>query len=314
MAARFADYQRLMELGVPKEDARFVLPYCLRSNFFMTLNARELIQLICAMMDGRGRGFGEIEALGAQLKAQFDALYPGVIERERPRAARCAAPALPVDIRDGEARPGDAALISRPADAEGLLSAALGFTGRLEDGDAQLRALLKDARPRELELLNYAFRVKRISLACLTHFARHRVQSPLIPPVLEALAGGDYVLPETVEAVPGAESIYRSAFADQAAAARKAVALGMKPEDVSYFAMSGHELDILIGMNARELMHFMKLRTCARAQWEIRGVARRMLAELTEAYPALFSCYGPSCRYGGCPEGRMSCGKPEPLI
>ena len=36
MAARFEDYKRLMDLGVPKEDARFVLPYCLRSNFFMT--------------------------------------------------------------------------------------------------------------------------------------------------------------------------------------------------------------------------------------------------------------------------------------
>ena len=40
MEARFDDYQRLMALGVPKEDARFVLPYCLRSNFFMTLDAR----------------------------------------------------------------------------------------------------------------------------------------------------------------------------------------------------------------------------------------------------------------------------------
>ena len=67
MRARFDDYQRLMALGVPKEDARFVLPYSLRSNFFMTANARELIALICAMLAGRGAGFSEIEGLGAQL-------------------------------------------------------------------------------------------------------------------------------------------------------------------------------------------------------------------------------------------------------
>ena len=48
MEARFADYERLMALGVPKEDARFVLPYCLRSNFYMTMNARELIAMVCA--------------------------------------------------------------------------------------------------------------------------------------------------------------------------------------------------------------------------------------------------------------------------
>lgn len=317
MAARFADYERLMALGVPKEDARFVLPYSLRSNFFMTVNARELIQLICAMLDGRGRGFGEIEALGAQLRAQFDALYPGVLDRERARAAHYAAPVLPADIRDGGAKAGDAEIVSAPADAEGLLREALRFGGRLDaeaDEKNVLPALLKDARPRELELLNYAFRVKRVSLACLTHFARHRMYSPLIPPVLTALAGGDYVLPETVAAIPEAEEVYRRAFAQQAVAAREAAALGVKPEDLSYFAMSGHQLDMLVSMDARELMHFMKLRTCSRAQWEIRGVARRMLACLTAQYPALFGCYGPSCRYGKCPEGKMTCGHPEQPI
>jgi len=85
MAARFDDYEKLMALGIPKEDARFVLPYCLRSNFFMTLNARELISLVCAMLKGRGVGFHEIEGIGQQLKAQFDALYPGVLDAELKR-------------------------------------------------------------------------------------------------------------------------------------------------------------------------------------------------------------------------------------
>ena len=177
-----------------------------------------------------------------------------------------------------------------------------------------MKALLTDTRPRELELLSYAFRVKDISLACLTHFARHRVQSPLIPPVAVALAGGNYVLPDSVRAVAGAEEVYRSAFADQALAAQNALALGMSPEEVGYFAMSGHQLDILIGMNARELLHFMKLRTCSRAQWEIRGVAENMLELLKGISPALFGLYGPSCRFGPCPEGRMSCGRPKPRI
>ena len=72
MNRRFADYERLMALGVPKEDARFLLPYCLRSNFYMTLNARELIVLVCAMLYGRGKGFPEIEALGRQLPTAAD--------------------------------------------------------------------------------------------------------------------------------------------------------------------------------------------------------------------------------------------------
>ena len=315
MEARFDDYQRLMALGVPKEDARFVLPYCLRSNFFMTLDARELIALICAMLDGRGRGFGEIEALGAQLREQFDALYPGVIDRERPRYAGCAMAPLPTEIAEPDVARGGAELLSAPADTEGLLGAALGFSGRIGAGEGDLsrdavRALITDARPRELELLNYGFRIRNISLACLTHFARHRIQSPVIPPVIRALAGGRFVLPETVAADPAAEALYRHAFEAQAAAAREALSMGMRPEDASYFALSGHQLDILISMNARELLHFMKLRACSRAQWEIRGVAMEMLRLLRAESPAVFEGYGASCRLGPCPEGRMSCGKP----
>ena len=315
MKARFADYERLMALGVPKEDARFVLPYCLRSNFFMTVNARELIGLICAMLKGRGTGFGEVEALGVQLKEQFDAMYPGVIDRELARYAGYTPMPLPTAFEPTHEAQGDAALLDAPTYPMDVLEAALSFSGRFAkpgkslDHD-QIRALLTDARPRELELLNYCFRVENISLACLTHFARHRVQSPVIPPVLTALAGGSYVLPASVREIPEAEAIYRSAFEAQREAVRKAVELGVRSEDASYFAMSGHQLDILLGMNARELLHFMKLRTCSRAQWEIRGVASRMLSLLCDHCPELFTGYGASCRLGPCPEGRMSCGKP----
>lgn len=317
MSARFADYEKLMALGVPKEDARFVLPYCLRSNFFMTVNARELIALVCAMLAGRGKGFAEIEALGVQLKRQFDARFPGVIDKELARYPGCKSMPLTTDIQSPREAAGDAALLSGPANARSMLEEALAFSGRF-DGEGlehdRLKALLMDARPRELELLGYVFRVQNISLACLTHFARHRIDSPVIPAVLTALAGGRYVVPETVKAIPEAEAIFRRAFDAQADSARRALALGMSPENASYFAMSGHQLDILLGMNARELMHFMKLRTCSRAQWEIRGVAGHMLERLREAFPELFSMYGASCRFGPCPEGRMSCGRPQARI
>ena len=303
MAARFEDYKRLMELGVPKEDARFVLPYCLRSNFFMTVNARELIGLICAMLYGRGKGFAEIEALGQQLKDQFDGMFPGVIDAEAKRYPRYQPMPLPNEIKNGTDRTGDAELIDAPADTKGFLDAVCGFTGRDH-------VRFTDARPRELELLHYAFKVKRVSLACVTHFTRHRMVSLLVPPVSRALAEVDYVLPETVRAIPEAEAIYRNAFEAQAEAARRALALGMAMEDVSYFAMSGHQLDLMISMNLREMIHFFKLRTCRRAQWEIQGVAWRMLGLLKDREPEVFDRLGPSCVYGPCPEGRMTCGKP----
>ncbi|MBQ8963910.1 MAG: FAD-dependent thymidylate synthase [Clostridia bacterium] len=307
MQARFADYERLLALGVPKEDARFLLPYCLRSNFFMTLNARELIGLICAMLYGRGKGMTEVEALGAQLKEQFDALYPGVIEREATRYPECAPMALPETIRQGTAREGDAELLNAFEEAAGFLKEMCAFTGRL-DGD--IIALLTDARPRELEMVRYTFRVKRVSLACVTHFTRHRMVSLLVPPVVRAMAEGDFVLPETVKAIPEAEAVYRAAFEAQARAARQARDMGISMQALSYFALSGHEIELVLAMNLRELAHFMRLRTCNRAQWEIRGVAWKMLKLLCGKEPELFTHIGPSCAYGPCPEGKMSCGKP----
>ena len=311
MRARFTDYERLLALGVPKEDARFLLPYCLRSNFYMTLNARELIGLVCAMLYGRGKGMTEIEALGAQLKEQFDALYPGVIEREATRYPECAPMALPETIRQGTARKGDAELLNTFEDAAGFLKEMCAFTGRL-DGD--IIALLTDARPRELEMVRYTFRVKRVSLACVTHFTRHRMVSLLVPPVVRTMAEGDFVLPETVKAIPEAEAVYRAAFEAQARAARQARDMGISMQDLSYFALSGHEIDLVLAMNLRELAHFMRLRTCNRAQWEIRGVAWKMLKLLCGKEPELFTHIGPSCAYGPCPEGKMSCGKPYKRI
>ena len=87
--------------------------------------------------------------------------------------------------------------------------------------------------------------------------------------------------------------------------------MGVPAHDMAYLALSGHVMDILIEMNARELLHFIKLRTCTRAQWEIRNVARAMLNQLKEYDEDIFWVFGPSCYVDGkCPEGRLSCGKP----
>ena len=317
MDSLFKAYETLLERGVPKEDARFLFPYCLRSNFFMTINARELIYMICAMTVGRGAHFGELRSLGLQLKEQFDRLYPGVIDAEEKHFAAPLEDIRGVEIVKGGEVVGHAALISAPENAELLLATAMAFSGRFEPKEGRflcaenMNRLRCDSRPRELEALNYTFRISDISLACVTHFTRHRMQSPLIPDVIRALCGGKYIIPESVKADAEALKLYCDTFEAQTAAARKAAQMGMPAEALAYYAMSGHVVDMLMTVNARELLHFAKLRTCTRAQWEIRAVAREMLLKLNEVSPEIFGGYGPSCAVTGrCPEGRMSCGHP----
>lgn len=313
----FGVYTQLLEMGVPKEDARFVLPYCLRSNFFMTLDARELIHMICTMLYGRGSAYEEIYSLGQQLKQQFGEIYPGVIDAEKHHYAEDRPMSVDCKFSDAVPASGSADLIDYPACAEKKLESAMAFSGRFEKVDGScltkenMSALLNDIRPRELEVLNYTFKVCDVSLACLTHFTRHRMQSLLIPKVICALEGGKYVLPESISINSEAAAIYSKAFSDQAVFARELAAENDSEDVLSYCAMSGHVLDFLMTVNARELLHFSKLRTCSRAQWEIREVARKMLISLNEVSPKIFGGYGPSCAVSHCcPEGKMSCGHP----
>lgn len=80
-------------------------------------------------------------------------------------------------------------------------------------------------------------------------------------------------------------------------------------EDARYVFPNACETKIVVTMNARSLMNFFSLRTCNRAQWEIRKLAIEMLREVKKVYPTLFGHAGPGCVNGPCPEGTMTCGK-----
>ncbi len=307
----FALYGRLTEAGVPREDARFVLPYCFCSNFYMTMNARELCHLISCMAWGRGSDIPEFRALGEQLAAQFEEKWPGVLELTRaqyhpqggwsPERLEGAAPMR-------EAVPA-AKLVRGEENAAGRLREALAFTGR----DLTVAELLRDPRPRELEFLTYEFDIENVSLACVTHFTRHRVLSLLVPDVRAALTGG-YIVPESVRANAELLAEYEAAFRDTREECRRLLAAGMESASAMYFVLAGMTVPLKMRLNARELGHFLRLRTCERAQWEIRALARSMLLQLRESAPEVFSAFGPSCKVlGYCPEGRLSCGHPPKI-
>lgn len=311
--ALFGLYGRLLELGIPKEDARFVLPYGFRSNFFATMNARELILMVVAMLKGHGSKYPELRALGLQIKEQFDVLYPGILDEELSHASACLEEDVAVPVLAGGPRNPEIRIIGAPSNPVEVLDAAMRFGRRFGGFDAEnMRRLMLDARPRELEVLTYSFRIDNLSLACVTHFTRHRMLSMLLRHEASALSEGNYVLPESIRSCAEAERLYCGAFEMQTAAAERACELGVEDAQLAYFAMAGHTTSILITMNARELLHFAQLRCCARAQWEIRGIVRAMIELLneTDARP-IFQGYGPTCAVSGrCPEGKMSCGHP----
>lgn len=100
---------------------------------------------------------------------------------------------------------------------------------------------------------------------------------------------------------------YLAAGVGEKAAAAKAEKKAI--EDARFVLPNACATKMIVTMNARSLHNFFRLRCCARAQWEIRGVANQMLALCLGAAPHLFAHAGPPCVDGPCPEGKMSCGR-----
>lgn len=85
---------------------------------------------------------------------------------------------------------------------------------------------------------------------------------------------------------------------------------GIPAEDARYILPQAVNTSIIFTANARELIHFFRLRCCSRAQWEIRELAIEMLHLVKKVAPIIFKNAGPPCLVGPCPEGEMSCSHP----
>ncbi len=320
----FASYASLTEKSIPKEDARFVLPYCFYSNFLCSLGGRELINLLNAMLYGRGRKIKEIYELGLSLYAQCKEKTPGIfsdfeLRGEKYRDEIC------LDFSDEKEADANAELceiLSCTADGEKNIARAA-LIEKYNYSSAQIEkiiesrenvnkiisAAVKSSRPRALESFNCTVRFNRVSLACLTHFARHRIQSTAIPELIRA-DRASYVVPETVKADKEALGIYCVCFEKMKDLYLTFKDKGYDASTLVYLVLSGNTVDFVTTMNGREMMLFFKLRSCTRAQWEIQEFAVDFLKKLRKIAPDLFSHYGPSCyAAGACPEGRMTCGR-----
>ena len=171
-----------------------------------------------------------------------------------------------------------------------------------------------------IEHVSFTFGIEGISRACSHQLVRHRVASYSQQSqryVREEQF--DYVIPPSIKQDPELtrefEQCMDEAQANYTKVLQRLEALGYKGEagqqDARYLLPNAAETKIVVTMNARELLHFFRVRCCNRAQWEIREMAGRMLGLAKAAAPTIFGKSGPGCLYAPCPEGKMTCGKIE---
>ncbi len=111
------------------------------------------------------------------------------------------------------------------------------------------------------------------------------------------------VIPESVGRSVEACRVFEEVVRQAREGYERLLELGIPKEDARYVLPQGVTSTIMVTMNARELLHFFRVRLCKRAHWEIRELASKMLEKVREVAPILFEDAGPSCKVlGFCPE------------
>ena len=159
--------------------------------------------------------------------------------------------------------------------------------------------------------LIYTIAIEKVSRACSHQLVRHRVASfsqqsqryitvkrldekIVVPSTVDESNIGDYI---------GGINTVSETY-------QRLVDKRVPREDARFLLPNAVETSMLMTMDGKSLVHFLGLRTCNRAQWEIRTIADLILEQLRAVEPGVFNHVGPYCyQVGYCPEGRLTCGR-----
>lgn len=152
-----------------------------------------------------------------------------------------------------------------------------------------LQGIVRAGHGSVLEHCTFTFAVEGISRACSHQLVRHRIAS--YSQQSQRYVNGkffDYVIPPEINK----DESRREEFIEHMNMVMDLynwfVERGVKKEDARYLLPNATTTNIVVTMNARELLHFIELRTSPRAQWEIRELAKEMLKQVKEVAPVIF--------------------------
>ncbi|HOJ76619.1 MAG TPA: FAD-dependent thymidylate synthase [Bacillota bacterium] len=180
----------------------------------------------------------------------------------------------------------------------------------------QLLNLIKESgHESPIEHVSFSFGVEGISRALSHQLVRHRIASfSQQSQRYVKLENFDVVIPPSIQNKPEVANKFAEALDKIGNIYQEMLKAGIPPEDARFILPNACETKIIITMNARSLLHFFEIRTCARAQWEIRRLALEMRKQVKEIAPLIFALSGPTCEtLGYCREGKMSCGRAPSL-
>ena len=174
-----------------------------------------------------------------------------------------------------------------------------------------VRKLVEMGHYSTLEHVTFTFAIEGVSRVLTHQLVRHRIAS-YSQQSQRYVKEHDFetILPLSIAARPAEREKFEKLMGEIRTLYTEWTEMGIPAEDARYILPNAAETKIVVTMNVRSLYNFFRLRCCTRAQWEIRALAEKMLAEVKEVAPVLFEKAGPSCVTDGiCTEGAMTCGR-----
>lgn len=185
-----------------------------------------------------------------------------------------------------------------------------------QDQSKLISSIMDSGHHSVFEHVSFTFAIEGVSRVLLAQLTRHRIASFSVQSqrYVSMAQGFEYVIPPRIKAL-GLDAVneYKRQMAQMHQWYQhwqQLLGKGESSNEDARFVLPGAcETRLILTMNARELMHFFRLRCCQRAQWEIRELATRMLSLCKQHTPLLFTNAGPGCVAGSCPEGSKTCGR-----
>lgn len=333
----YPEYVHFVEEEIQPEDCRFILPYSYGDDFVVLCNVRQALNITSELLYGKVSNITECRELGEELYGLFKTYIPyitkSIIQEKEKDYYKDQFKFLDdlIDTYNYQLLDG-VRLTNYTQDADfivlmNILKNRYQFDDKIarkeliklldspngaQIAKEMMNSLMKSKEQRELEQVTFSFELP-CSLATLTHLTRHRMHSLLVPDFTPLWNFDYYITPPSIKKLD--EERYHNIYKKNREMMEYFKSQGVRDEELIYFYLSGQMCNVSTTMNARSLKWMTRMRSCDKAQWEIRGLVNDMAHKVNEIAPLIGENLGAYCKTEGyCPEGNDDCRRKNIIV
>lgn len=188
---------------------------------------------------------------------------------------------------------------------------AMEILEKMDPGQADklLSQLLSSGHLSPFEHVSFTFAIEGLSRAASHQLVRHRMASySQQSQRYVSMKKLEWVTPPTIQRKPETAATFQALVEEVHLLYCRMLEQGVPAEDARYILPNAACTNLVMTMNARELIHVCSVRLCLHAQWEIRELFTRVKSEVEFVAPRIGAELLIKCdRLGYCDE-KESCG------